>query len=131
MLEASAQLSTVGWAWLFLLMVISFATFGRRVAGHVTVLGRARADRRWNRPLHRLWLVVVNVLGQRRLLDEPVIGVAHLLIFWAFLLYATTFFWDLAVSLLPALPLPPPHEVRPVAVLQELATRANGRFFAA
>ena len=59
----------------------------------------------------RIGLVVTNVLGQRRLFDEPLIGAAHFVIFWAFVLYASTFFWSLLRGLIPALIVPYPDEV--------------------
>jgi Fe-S oxidoreductase/nitrate reductase gamma subunit len=82
---------------------------------HIRVLAQARPEKRWDRIGERIGLVVTNVLGQRRLLDEPLIGAAHLIIFWAFVAYATTFFWNLLRGLIPALAIPYPDEVRWVA----------------
>jgi Fe-S oxidoreductase len=99
--------------WAF--TVISFSVFGIRVLRHVRVLSRARPENRWDHIGKRLGLVVTNVFGQRRLLDEPLIGVAHFFIFWAFIAYAITFFWSLLRGLVPALSMPYPDEVRWVA----------------
>jgi Fe-S oxidoreductase len=54
---------------------------------------------------------VVNVAGQRRMFDNPGIGLAHLVIFWAFIFYAVSFAWSLLRGLLPFLPIPYPDDV--------------------
>jgi len=104
-----------GYFHLWLLTFISFFVFGGRVLRHVRVLAQARPERRWDHIGKRIGLVVTNVLGQRRLLDEPLIGAAHLVIFWSFVAYATTFFWNLLRGLIPALTIPYPDDVRWVA----------------
>ena len=100
---------------LWLLTLISFFVFGGRVLRHVQVLAEARPEKRWDHVGKRIGLVVTNVLGQRRLLDEPLIGAAHLIIFWSFVAYATTFFWSLLRGLAPVLAIPYPDDVRWVA----------------
>jgi len=110
-----------GYSYLWLLTLVSFFVFGTRVARHVRVLARARSESRWDHIGQRVGLVVKNVLGQQRLLDEPLIGAAHLIIFWAFVAYATTFFWNLLRGLIPALGIPYPDDVGWVAfVVQAL-----------
>ena len=104
-----------GYFQLWALTLVSFFVFGNRVVRHVRVLAQARPESRWDHVGQRVGLVVKNVLGQRRLLDEPLIGTAHLVIFWAFVAYATTFFWNLVRGLIPALPIPYPDDVRWVA----------------
>jgi Fe-S oxidoreductase len=104
-----------GYFHLWLLTFISFVVFGSRVLHHVRVLAQARPENRWDHIGKRIGLVVTNVLGQRRLLDEPLIGAAHLVIFWSFVAYATTFFWSLFRGLIPALAIPYPDDVRWVA----------------
>jgi len=103
------------YVYLWGLTVISFSVFGRRVLRHVRVLFRARPENRWDHIGKRLGFVATHVLGQRRLLDEPLIGAAHLVIFWAFVAYAITFFWSLVRGLVPALSIPYPDEVQWVA----------------
>jgi Fe-S oxidoreductase len=105
-----------GYFHLWLLTFISFFVFGDRVLRHVRVLAQARPENRWDHIGKRMGLVVTNVLGQRRLLDEPLIGTAHLIIFWAFVAYATTFFWNLLRGLIPALAIPYPDDVAGVAL---------------
>jgi Fe-S oxidoreductase len=108
-------LGVSGHFYLWLVTLVSFSVFGGRVLRHVRVLFQARAENRWDHLGRRIGLVVTNVLGQRRLLDEPLIGAAHLVIFWSFIAYATTFFWNLLRGLLPALAIPYPDEVHWVA----------------
>jgi len=123
---------------LWALTLAAFWLFGRRVADYVRVLGGARPEPRWDQPGRRLKLVLVNVLGQRRLLEEPLAGVAHLVIFWAFVFYAASFFWNLARGLLPFLPVPFADEVPwmraalagfGLAGLAALAAAAARRYF--
>ncbi|HTT21315.1 MAG TPA: (Fe-S)-binding protein [Candidatus Sulfotelmatobacter sp.] len=104
-----------GYFHLWVLTLISFCVFGGCVLRHVRVLTRARPENRWDHIGKRIGLVVTNVLGQRRLLDEPLIGAAHLIIFWAFVAYATTFVWNLLRCLIPALAIPYPDDVSWVA----------------
>jgi Fe-S oxidoreductase len=92
--------------YLWILTLASFGLFGRRVYFYVKVLLGARAEKRWDHIGQRLKLVLVNVLGQRKLLQEPVAGAAHFLIFWAFVFYASSFFWNLVRGLFPFLPIP-------------------------
>ena len=99
--------------------VVCFGIFGRRVIGLVRLLRRARPDYRFDHVPTRIRNVIVHVLGQKRLLEEPLIGLAHLVIFWTFLLYAGAFAWSLARGLLPFLPIPYPDEVTVVRMLME------------
>jgi Fe-S oxidoreductase len=97
--------------YLWILTLAAFGLFGHRVYGYVKVLLGARAEKRWDHVGQRLRLVVVNVLGQRRLFEEPVAGAAHFLIFWAFVFYASSFFWNLICGLFPFLPIPSADQV--------------------
>ena len=100
-----------GYAFLWLLTIVAFLLFGHRVLVYVRKLKSARGENRWNEFPKRAWLFVVNVLGQRRLLQEPVIGVAHFLIFWSFVFYASGFYWNLFRGLFPFAPIPYADEV--------------------
>ncbi len=95
-----------GYALLWVLTAVSFFLFGRRVARYVRTLLKARPEKRWDQIPKRIALFLSQVLGQRRLLNEPAIGLAHFLIFWAFVFYAGSFFWNLVRGLLPFLPIP-------------------------
>ncbi len=59
--------------------------FTREALWRLVRLARLRADRRLDRPLRRVGSVLVNVFGQRRLLQDPVAGSMHAVIFWGFI----------------------------------------------
>jgi Fe-S oxidoreductase/nitrate reductase gamma subunit len=122
---AATLLGIPGFALLWVLTAVVFALFGRRVYLLVAALARGRAEPRWERLPRRLWNVVVNVAGQRRMFDNPGIGLAHLAIFWTFLFYAGSFFWNLLRGLLPVLPIPYADEVAMVTVPMELLSVAT------
>ena len=101
-----------------------------RLAGVPDPGGPWRAGRpepRWDQLPTRLWNVVVNVAGQRRMFDNPGIGLAHLVIFWAFIFYAGSFAWNLLRGLFPFLPIPYPDEVVLVAVPMVVLSVADPR----
>lgn len=104
-------LGVPGYVLLWVATLLSLGLFAGRVAYYIRVLRDARPEPRWDQLPKRLKLFAANVLGQRRLLGEPVIGIAHLLIFWAFVFYATSFWWNLIRGLLPVLPVPYADEV--------------------
>jgi Fe-S oxidoreductase len=108
---AQVYLGAPGWALLWLLTAAAFSLFGVKAARYAAVLRRARPEPRWDQWPRRLRLFAVHVLGQRRLFEEPLIGAAHFLIFWAFVIYASSFFWNLVRGLLPFLPVPYADEV--------------------
>jgi len=116
----SHYLGVPGYLLLWLLTICSFALFGRRVLDYVRILRRARPETRWNRPLERAKRFLIYVVLQRRLLDEPFIGIAHVLIFWAFVFFSASFFWNLVRGLLPVLPIPYADEVSGMAFALEL-----------
>lgn len=127
-----------GYLYLWILAVIAFAVFGRQVARYLHTLRAARPENRLDRLPARLKLFAVNVLGQRRLFDEPLIGLAHFLIFWAFVIYASSFAWNLLRGLLPFLPIPYADHVpwmatalrlSGIAGLAALAVAAVRRYF--
>jgi Fe-S oxidoreductase len=91
---------------LWIVAVVAFALFGHRVWLLIGALRRGRPEKRWDQIPRRLWTFAVNVLGQRRLLGERTIGTAHFFIFWAFVFFATSFFWNLVRGLVPVLPVP-------------------------
>ena len=97
--------------YLWILTLAAFGLFGARVFRYVKTLAGARGEKRWDHLGQRFKLVLVHVLGQRRLIEEPLIGVAHLAIFWAFVFFATSFFWNLVRGLFPFLPIPFADEV--------------------
>lgn len=97
--------------WLAMLTLAAFAAFGARMWHYVNIVRSGRPEPRWDRPLERLRRVAVHVLGGARLLEERLIGVVHLVIFWTFLLYGLSFAWNLLRALFPSLPVPYPDDV--------------------
>lgn len=91
---------------LWVAAAVSLTLFATRVWKYVAVLRKARGEVRWDRPAQRLWRFVEHVLLQRKFVREPWIGAAHLILFWAFVCYATTFWWNLLRGLFPMLPIP-------------------------
>lgn len=112
-------LGVPGWSLLWLLAAIATVVFARRVLLLVRLLLRARPEKRWDRIPRRAWIAVANVFGQLRLLNEAGIGVAHLVIFYGFVFFATAFWWNLVRGLLPFLPIPYADEVTWMAVPME------------
>jgi Fe-S oxidoreductase len=116
----SRYLGVPGWLALWALALVAFALFARRVVRIVGVLRRARAEIRWDRAPRRLAVALANVLGQPRLVEERAIGVAHLAIFWAFVFFAASFFWNLVRGLMPWLRVPYADEVAWIALPMEV-----------
>jgi Fe-S oxidoreductase len=113
---ATTSFGVPGYVYLWVLTLLSCSLFGRQVLRYINVLREARGECRWDYPGRRVKLFVVNVLGQRRLLAEPVAGAAHLVIFWAFVLFALSFAWNLLRGLFPFLPIPWADETRGIAL---------------
>ena len=98
---------------LWLLTLVAFGVFGWRVWQLIGLLRRGRYENRFDQPGRRAWHAVKNVLLQPRIFGERSIGLAHFLIFWGFVVYATCFNWALLRGLFPFLPIPYPDEVGP------------------
>jgi Fe-S oxidoreductase len=64
--------------------------FWRRFRLHLAVLRRGRPLERTDRPLERIWGLIVYVLAQRRLLNDFGPGITHAFIFWGFLVLLAT-----------------------------------------
>lgn len=123
---------------LWVAAAISISLFAARVWKYIAILRTARGEVRWDRPLERLRRFAEHVLLQRKFLREPWIGVTHLALFWSFVCYATTFWWNLARGLFPMLPVPYAEQIPVVGKLLEwcgiagllaLAVAAARRYF--
>ncbi len=108
---AVAALGIPGVVWLWIAALLAFSLFGARVWRYVGILRRARPENRLDRPLKRVLLFAQNVLLQSKFVKEGAIGPAHLALFWAFLVYAGCFGWNLVRGLLPFLPVPYAEEI--------------------
>ena len=56
----------------------------------IKMLSQGKSETRWDKIPDRVAAVIVNVLGQRKLLLRPVAGVAHFAIFWGFMILGLT-----------------------------------------
>ncbi|MDP2887236.1 MAG: (Fe-S)-binding protein [Ignavibacteria bacterium] len=109
-----------GYILLWILALLAFGLFGRRISRLVRLLRRARPENRFDHLGRRVLFFVTYVFAQKRLLHEYVIGVAHFLIFWGFMLFAATFAWNLLRALLPFLPIPYADDVGIIRLLLEI-----------
>jgi Fe-S oxidoreductase/nitrate reductase gamma subunit len=79
---------------LYPLIVVPLAVAGflfwRRARYHLAVLRAGRPIDRLDQPLRRVWGFVVYVIGQKRLLEDPVPGLMHAFIFWGFVALLVT-----------------------------------------
>jgi len=121
----TTYLGIPGWVYLWSLTAVAFVIFGRRAYSILRVVARGRAEPRWDQLPRRLWNVVVNVAGQRRMFGNPGMGLAHLIIFWTFIFYAASFAWNLLRGLFPFLPIPYADEVAWVTLPMELLSVAT------
>lgn len=106
-----------GYVIFWITALTAFWLFGRRVAVLIGLLRKAQPENRIYQFGKRLQLFFINVLGQKRLFYEYLIGGAHFLIFWSFVLYAGTFGWNLLHWLFPFLQIPLADEIPIIRVL--------------
>ncbi|HEY8179984.1 MAG TPA: 4Fe-4S dicluster domain-containing protein, partial [Candidatus Limnocylindria bacterium] len=71
-------------------LAVAATAFWRRARYHVAVLRAGRPLNRIDQPLRRIWGFVVYVIGQKRLLQDPVPGLMHAFIFWGFVALLVT-----------------------------------------
>jgi Fe-S oxidoreductase len=100
-----------GYVIFWIAALVAFWLFGRRVTILIGLLRKAQPENRTYQFGKRLQLFFVNVLAQKRLFYEYLIGGAHFLIFWSFILFAGTFAWNLPRWLFPFLPMPYADEI--------------------
>jgi len=109
-----------GFGLLWVLTAVAVFIFGAQVIKYVRTLSRARKECRSDHIGKRAKALLVNVFGQRRMFEEPVIGIAHLVIFYAFVFYALSFWWNLVKGLIPSLPIPFADDVPFMSVALEI-----------
>ena len=109
---------------LVLLTVGSGYLFLRRLGPLLRSMRQAQPDPRLDHLRGRLMGVVVFVLGQRRLLRWPLSGLAHLLIFWGFVILTLEILEAGLQALVPPLNLEQQLWWGPVAFAQELLAAA-------
>jgi len=138
MVPTGAQLGPVpAWAILWLMFLIAAGLFAWRAVFLVRLLMLGRPEMRWDRIPERIKRVLVYVLGQRRMLDEPLVGIPHVLIFYGFLVFLMATSGMLLQGLFPSLTIPsleenrylgPVVDVFAVLVLGGLAVTSFRRF---
>ncbi len=107
MIPTTAKLGPVpGWLILWLVFLAAVGMFAWRVVFLVRLLKLGRAENRFDRFGQRLRNVLAYVFGQRRLLDEPLVGIPHLLIFYGFLVFLLATTGMLLQGMFPGLRIP-------------------------
>ncbi|HUY23716.1 MAG TPA: (Fe-S)-binding protein [Candidatus Saccharimonadales bacterium] len=109
---------------LVLLVAIASLLFVRRLMPLLNSMRVAQPDHRTDHIGERLWGVMVFVLGQRRLLRWPFSGLAHLLIFWGFVILNLEILEAGLEALVPPLNLEQQWWWGPVAFAQDLLAAA-------
>lgn len=107
MIPTTSQFGPVpGWAVLWALFLLALGIFAWRVVFLVRLLRLGRAENRFDQIPSRLKQVLVYVFGQRRILDEPVVGIPHAFIFYGFVVFLLATSGMLLQGLLPGLSIP-------------------------
>jgi Fe-S oxidoreductase len=107
MIPTTSKLGPVpGWAVLWILFLLALGIFVWRVVFLVRLLRLGRAEDRFDQIPARLKRVLVYVLGQRRIVDEPLVGIPHILIFYGFVVFLLATSGMLLQGLLPGLSIP-------------------------
>ena len=109
-----------GWAVLWALFLVAVGLFVWRVAFLVRLLRLGRPENRFDRIPARLKRVLVYVFGQLRLLEEPLIGIPHLIIFYGFLVFLLATAGMLLQGLFPGLDVPTVEQNRYLAPVVDL-----------
>jgi Fe-S oxidoreductase/nitrate reductase gamma subunit len=138
MIPTTANLGPIpGWLVLWAVFLIALGLFAWRVVFLIRLLRLGRSDNRFDRIPQRLKRVLVYVFGQRRLLDEPLVGIPHVLIFYGFLVFLMATSGMLLQGLLPGIHIPtvegnrflaPVVDIFAVMVLAGLAVSSFRRF---
>ncbi|MEC7681526.1 MAG: (Fe-S)-binding protein [Candidatus Thermoplasmatota archaeon] len=85
--------------WMILLLIgglsIGFFLYQVQLAVRLVMLGSS--DDRFDSWGKRVWEVITGWLGQKRVLEDRVVGIMHVLMFWGFLMLSTDMF-DLATA---------------------------------
>ncbi|MEW6236446.1 MAG: (Fe-S)-binding protein [Candidatus Omnitrophota bacterium] len=127
-----------GAIWLRLLFLISVGLFAWRMSQLIRILRLGRAEYRLNDIPLRIKTFLIEVMGQKRLFQEPVIGWAHPLIFWGFCLFCFASALLMLGGMFPSLSIPQAEEIPlfssaidifAAIVLVALAAAAVRRYF--
>jgi len=107
MIPTTLKLGPVpGWAFLWILLLTAVGIFAWRALYLIRLLRLGRAENRFDQIGARLKRVLVYVFGQRRLLEEPLVGIPHVLIFYGFVVFLLATSGMLLQGLFPGLTIP-------------------------
>jgi len=121
MVPSVAKLGFVpGWAILWLVFLSAAGVFAYRATFLVRLLKLGRAENRFDRIGERLGRLLTYVFAQRRLVDEPLVGVPHVLIFYGFLVFLMATSGMLLQGLLPGWQIPTVDQNRYLAPLVDV-----------
>ena len=138
MIPTTAKFGFVpGWAILWLAFLVAVGLFAWRATFLVRLLLLGRAENRFDHIPERLKRVLIYVFGQRRMFDEPLVGIPHLLIFYGFVVFVMATTGLLLQGLFPGMHVPtveqnrflaPTVDIFAVLVLAGLAVSSFRRF---
>ena len=138
MIPTTAKLGPLpAWVILWAVSLTAVGLFAWRVIFLIRLLRLGRPEKRWDRIPQRIKQVLIYVFGQRRLLDEPLVGIPHILIFYGFLVFLMATTGMLLQGLLPGVRIPgveenrylaPVVDIFAVVVLGSLAVSSFRRF---
>ena len=121
MIPTAAKLGPIpAWLILWLMALTAVGLFVWRVIFLIRLLRLGRPEMRWDRIPERVKKVLVYVFGQRRLLDEPLVGIPHVLIFYGFLVFLMATSGMLLRGLFPGLRIPSVEENRYLAPMVDI-----------
>ncbi len=138
MIPTTAKFGFVpGWAILWMAFLVAVGLFAWRATFLVRLLRLGRAENRFDHIPERLKRVLIYVFGQRRMFDEPLVGIPHLFIFYGFIVFVIATTGLLLQGLFPGVHVPtveqsrflaPTVDIFAVLVLAGLAVSSFRRF---
>lgn len=108
------------WTVLWVLFLAAAGIFVWRSVYLIRLLRLGRAENRLDRIPQRLLRVLVYVFGQRKMLEEPLVGIPHLFIFYGFVVFALASTGMLLQGLLPWWEIPAIEKSRYLAPLVDI-----------
>lgn len=121
MVPTAAKLGPIpAWFFLWLVFLAAVGIFAWRVTYLIRLLRLGRADNRFDQIPARIKRVIAYVFGQLRLLEEPLVGIPHLFIFYGFVVFLLATTSMLIQGLFPGLHIPTVDENRFFAPVLDL-----------
>jgi Fe-S oxidoreductase/nitrate reductase gamma subunit len=109
-----------GWAILWLVFLVAVGLFAWRVVFLLRLLRLGQPENRLDHIPARLRRLLVYVFGQLRLLDEPLVGIPHVLIFYGFVVFLMATTGMILQGLLPGLRIPTVEQSRYLAPVVDI-----------